>query len=94
MKRRTFIAGSAALLAAPDIVRAQAYPTRPVRMIVPFGPGGNADVFGRIIAQKLSEEFGEEFYVENVSGAGGNLGVASALLTAPRRMQFSMRIDF
>jgi tripartite-type tricarboxylate transporter receptor subunit TctC len=83
MKRRSFIAGSVALLATPGTVRAQAYPARPVRMIVPFGPGGNADVFGRIIAQKLSEEFGEQFYVENVSGAGGNIGVGRAAQAAP-----------
>ncbi|GIQ79265.1 hypothetical protein BraRD5C2_77190 [Bradyrhizobium sp. RD5-C2] len=83
MKRRTFIASSVVLLAAPGIVRAQAYPARPVRMIVPFGPGGNADVFGRIIAQKLSERLGEQFYVENVSGAGGNIGVGRAAMAAP-----------
>jgi tripartite-type tricarboxylate transporter receptor subunit TctC len=49
-------------------------------MIVPFGPGGNADVLGRIIAQELSERFSEQFYVENVSGAGGNIGVGRAAL--------------
>jgi tripartite-type tricarboxylate transporter receptor subunit TctC len=52
-------------------------------MIVPFGPGGNADVLGRIIAQNLSEQLGEQFYVENVSGAGGNIGVGRAALAAP-----------
>src|SRR5260370_40412459 len=52
-------------------------------MIVPFGPGGNADVFGRIIAQKLFEQVGEQFYVENISGAGGNIGVGRAALAAP-----------
>jgi tripartite-type tricarboxylate transporter receptor subunit TctC len=52
-------------------------------MIVPFGPGGNADVFGRIIAQKLSEQVGKQFYVENISGAGGNIGVGRAALAAP-----------
>jgi tripartite-type tricarboxylate transporter receptor subunit TctC len=52
-------------------------------MIVPFGPGGNADVLGRIIAQKLSERFAEQFYVENVSGAGGNIGVGRAALAEP-----------
>lgn len=83
MKRRTLIAGSVALLATAGTVRAQAYPVRPVRIIVPFGPGGNADVFGRIIAQKLSEQFGEQFYVEDVSGAGGNIGVGRAALAAP-----------
>jgi tripartite-type tricarboxylate transporter receptor subunit TctC len=62
---------------------ARAYPARPVRLIVPFGPGGNADVFGRMIAQKLSERFGEQFYVENISGAGGNIGVGRAALAEP-----------
>jgi tripartite-type tricarboxylate transporter receptor subunit TctC len=62
---------------------AQAYPARPVRVIVPFGPGGNADVLGRIIAERLSERFGEQFYVENVSGAGGNIGVGRAALAEP-----------
>ena len=52
-------------------------------MIVPFGPGGNADVFARIIAQNLSERLGEQFYIENVSGAGGNIGVGRAALAAP-----------
>jgi len=52
-------------------------------MIVPFGPGGNADVLGRIIAERLSERFGEQFYVENVSGAGGNIGVGRAALAEP-----------
>jgi tripartite-type tricarboxylate transporter receptor subunit TctC len=62
---------------------AQAYPTRAVRIIVPYGPGGNADVLGRIIAQKLSEQIGNQFYVENISGAGGNIGVGRAALAAP-----------
>jgi tripartite-type tricarboxylate transporter receptor subunit TctC len=52
-------------------------------MIVPFGPGGNADVLGRIIAQKLSERLGQQFYVEDISGAGGNIGVGRAALGAP-----------
>jgi tripartite-type tricarboxylate transporter receptor subunit TctC len=52
-------------------------------MIIPFGPGGNADVLGRIIAQKLSERLGQQFYVEDVSGAGGNIGVGRAALGAP-----------
>src|SRR5580704_3832452 len=72
-----------ALPISSRIARAQAYPARPVRVIVPFGPGGNADVLGRIIAQKLSEQVGEQFYVENISGAGGNIGVGRAALAAP-----------
>ena len=84
--RRQFLqvaVGAAALPISSRFASAQAYPARPVRMIVPFGPGGNADVFGRIIAQKLSEQMGEQFYVENISGAGGNIGVGRAALAAP-----------
>jgi tripartite-type tricarboxylate transporter receptor subunit TctC len=86
LPRRNFLhlaAGAAALLTLSRIARAQAYPARPVRMIVPFGPGGNADIFGRIIAQKLSEQIGNQFYVENIIGAGGNIGVGRAALAAP-----------
>jgi tripartite-type tricarboxylate transporter receptor subunit TctC len=81
--RRRFLQVAAAAAVLPALSRfasAQAYPARPVRMIVPFGPGGNADVFGRIIAQKLSERLGEQFYVEKVSG---NIGVGRAALAAP-----------
>jgi hypothetical protein len=79
--RRRFLqlaAGAAALPAASRIARAQAYPTRPVRMIVPFAPGGPTDVCARLIAQKLSEHLGKQFYVENVAGAGGNIGTGQA----------------
>jgi tripartite-type tricarboxylate transporter receptor subunit TctC len=76
-------AGAAVLTASSRFAWAHAYPARPVRMIVPFGPGGNADVLGRIIARNLSEQLGEQFYVENVSGAGGNIGVGRAALATP-----------
>jgi tripartite-type tricarboxylate transporter receptor subunit TctC len=52
-----------------------AYPSKPVRMIVPFPPGGPADLIARVMAQKLSEDLGKQFYIENHSGAGGNIGV-------------------
>ncbi len=60
-----------------------AYPTKPVRMIVPFAPAGPADIVARIVAQKLSEEFGKQFYVENHAGAGGNIGAGVATLAPP-----------
>src|SRR6516165_98278 len=63
--------------------RAQSYPTRPVRVIVPFAPGGPTDVFGRLMAQKLSDQLGAQFYVENVGGAGGNIGMGQAARAAP-----------
>jgi tripartite-type tricarboxylate transporter receptor subunit TctC len=57
---------------------AQQYPTKPVRIVVPFPPGGVTDTAGRLIAQKLSERLGHQFYIENISGAGGNIGMANA----------------
>src|SRR5471032_1574881 len=53
------------------------YPNKPVRVIVPFAPGGPTDVIGRMFAQKLSESMGQQFYVENIPGAGGNIGNAA-----------------
>jgi tripartite-type tricarboxylate transporter receptor subunit TctC len=89
LPRRTFLhlaAGAAALPAVSRIARAQAYPTRPVRMIVPYATGGPTDVFARLIAQKLSEQLGRQFYVENIGGAGGNIGMgrgARAIVLVP-----------
>jgi tripartite-type tricarboxylate transporter receptor subunit TctC len=83
--RRQFLhlaAGTVALAAVPRISRAQAYPTRPVRVIVPFPPGGQTDAIARLLAQKLSEDFGRQYYVENVPGAGGNIGLGRAVYAA------------
>src|SRR5437660_9307982 len=55
---------------------AQTYPERPVRLIAPFAPGGAVDVVARLLAPKLSEIFGQQFYVENHPGASGNIGTA------------------
>jgi tripartite-type tricarboxylate transporter receptor subunit TctC len=84
--RRQFLhlaAGAAALPAVSRFAWAQTYPSRPVRMIVPFGPGGPTDAATRLLAQKLSEHFGQQFYVENVPGASANIGTGQAARSAP-----------
>jgi tripartite-type tricarboxylate transporter receptor subunit TctC len=84
--RRRFLhllAGAATLSAAPGGARAQTWPTRPVRVIVPFQPGGSTDIFARLAAQKLTEHFGKQFYIENIAGATGNVGTAQAARSAP-----------
>jgi tripartite-type tricarboxylate transporter receptor subunit TctC len=60
-----------AAMSMPQIVRAQNYPNRPVRLILPFGPGGVADVTARIVTEKLGERLGQRFIIENMPGAGG-----------------------
>ena len=86
LPRRKFLhlaAGAAALPAVSRSARAQAYPTRPVRVIVPFPAGGSTDVGARIISEYLSRVFGRQFYVENRSGAGGNIGIEAAAKSPP-----------
>ena len=74
---------AAALPTLPRITSALDYPMRTVRVIVPFAPGGPLDVFGRLMAEKLSEYFREQFYIENIGGAGGNIGTGRAAKAAP-----------
>jgi tripartite-type tricarboxylate transporter receptor subunit TctC len=86
LPRRQFLhlaAGAAALPAVSRIARAQAYPSRPVRVMSPFAPGGQNDLFARLIGQSLSERLGQQFIVENRSGAGGNIGTESVVRAAP-----------
>jgi tripartite-type tricarboxylate transporter receptor subunit TctC len=71
------IAASVALTCG-SVAAQDAYPSKAVRMIIPFAPGGPADVIARLVAQKLSEDLGKQFYVENHAGAGGNTGAGLA----------------
>jgi tripartite-type tricarboxylate transporter receptor subunit TctC len=72
------IAGLAVALALSSGAMAQQYPTKPVKIIIPFPAGGITDIAGRLIAQKMSEKLGQQFYIENIAGAGGNLGMGNA----------------
>src|ERR1700760_1994300 len=86
LPRRRFlrlVAGIAAAPALPGMARAQSYPARTVRVIVPYSPGGPTDVCARLVAQKLSDRLGKQFYVEDIVGAGGNIGTGQAARTAP-----------
>src|SRR5882672_5319653 len=85
MKRRQFLLATAATIAglACPAAWGQAYPARPVRVVVPFAPGGPTDVAARLIAQKLSDSLGRQFFVENVAGASSNIGTSQAAKAAP-----------
>jgi tripartite-type tricarboxylate transporter receptor subunit TctC len=72
-----------ATLAWANAIAADDYPTRPVRMIVAFAPGGSADINARIVGQKLGSELGGSLVIENKGGAGGNLGAVEAKKSAP-----------
>src|SRR5580704_10759698 len=77
-------AGAAALPAVAQIASAQAaYPSRPVRIIVPFAAGGGTDITARVIAQWLSERLGQQFVVENRPGGGTNIGTEAATKAIP-----------
>jgi len=86
LPRRTFlhlVMGAPALLAVSRIARAQAYPARPVRLVVGFPAGGTNDIHARLIADWLSRQFGRSFIVENRPGAAGNIGLESVVRAAP-----------
>jgi tripartite-type tricarboxylate transporter receptor subunit TctC len=86
LPRRNFLhllAGAAVLPAVSRIARAQAYPSRPVRIIVAFAPGGATDIMARLIGQWLSERLGQQFVIENRPGAGGNVGTEAVVNAAP-----------
>ncbi len=75
--------GIALIFLLPSLTLAQAYPVRPIRLIVPFPPGGTIDIVGRMVAQSLGERVGQTVVVDNRGGAGGMLGVELAARAAP-----------
>jgi tripartite-type tricarboxylate transporter receptor subunit TctC len=86
LARRAFLhlaAGATALSAMPCIARAQAYPTRPVKLVVSYAAGGPTDILARLLAQWLSERVGQQFVVENRPGASGNIGAEAVVRSPP-----------
>jgi tripartite-type tricarboxylate transporter receptor subunit TctC len=86
LPRRNFLhlaAGAAALPAVPRFAWAQAYPTRPVRIVVGFTAGSASDIIARLVGQWLSERLGQPFVIDNRPGGGGNIGTEAAVRSAP-----------
>jgi tripartite-type tricarboxylate transporter receptor subunit TctC len=86
LRRREFLhltAGAGTALLAPQVARAQAYPSRPVRLVVGFTPGGAVDIIARLIGQALSERLGKPFVIENRPGAATNLATESVVRAPP-----------
>jgi tripartite-type tricarboxylate transporter receptor subunit TctC len=86
LPRRQFLhlaAGAAVLPAVASIAAAQTYPTRPVRLVVGFAAGQAIDILARLIAQSLSERFGQQFIVENRPGGGGNIATEAVVRAPP-----------
>src|SRR3954452_15539359 len=94
--RRHFTLTLAALpfaVARTGVARAQSYPARPIRFVVPFPAGGSTDVGARLIAENLSRAFGQQVYVENKSCANGTIGVEDAAKSPPDGYTILVTID-
>jgi tripartite-type tricarboxylate transporter receptor subunit TctC len=84
MRRLTLslLMGTAALLATPLAALAQAYPNKPVRLVVPFAPGGTTDIVARVVAEKANQALGQTLVVENKGGGGGSIGALELIKSA------------
>jgi hypothetical protein len=77
------LGASACLASGAAPAQSTGYPTRPVRIIVPFTPGGTTDIFARLVGEKLSQSMGQQFVIENRGGAGGNIGTDAVAKAEP-----------
>jgi tripartite-type tricarboxylate transporter receptor subunit TctC len=93
MKHWVHIAAAAALSLCAGIAAAQAWPTKPVKFVVPFPPGGSVDPLARLLGTKLSESLGQQFIVENKPGASGSIGTAFAAKSPPDGYTFVVVFD-
>ena len=83
MYRREILAGLAAIAASPALAQAQWSPDRPIRVIVPFAPGGSTDITARLVAEAISARLGQPVVIENRPGAAGNIGSEAVARAAP-----------
>jgi tripartite-type tricarboxylate transporter receptor subunit TctC len=81
LRRRTVLASMAASLAAPAL--AQSYPSKPINLIVPFAAGGPTDLMARIVGERMAKELGQQFIIDNTTGAAGSIAVGKAVRAAP-----------
>jgi len=93
MKKSLLLLVSLLAALCANVALAQAYPAKPVRLIVPFAPGGTTDVLARLVAQKLGDSLGQQFIIENKPGAGGNIGTELAVKSPPDGYTLVMSFD-
>ena len=84
------LSASACLVSGAALSQQAAYPSRPVRLIVPFTPGGTTDIFARLVGEKLSQSLGQQFVIENRPGAGTN--IATEAISGPMRSPRPIRM--